>query len=66
MKDYMQNNKRKKMDLSITPLRLAVTVVGLLLIGLNEYFLWNIPAIGYVVPIAIMLSVFLTQPKNTA
>lgn len=61
---YMQNQPKIKMDLSITPLRIVVTVGGLVLIGLNEFFSWNIPAIGYIVPIAIMLSVFLTQPKD--
>ena len=60
----MQSKPTKKMDLSITPLRLTVTLGGLALIGLNEFFSWNIPGIGYIVPIAIMLSVFLTQPKK--
>ncbi|PJC34118.1 hypothetical protein CO051_00420 [Candidatus Roizmanbacteria bacterium CG_4_9_14_0_2_um_filter_39_13] len=60
----MKNKKRKKLDLSITPLRLAVTIGGLTLIGLNEFYMWNIPALGFIVPIAIMLSVFLTQGKG--
>jgi len=57
--------KNTKFDHSITPLRLVV-VVGLLLIALNEFFSWNIPFIIYLFVIAVVLSVFLTQPKGNS
>ncbi len=61
---HMENKQKKKLDLSITPLRLVVTVGGLALIGLNEFYQWNIPSIGFIVILAIMASVFLTQKKG--
>lgn len=56
--------KRTKIDLSITPLRLAVVIIGLTLVGLNEFLSWNISLIDYLFPVAVLLSVFLTQPKE--
>jgi len=43
----MENKKRRKVDISITPLRLAVTIGGLALIGLNEFYMWDIPGLGF-------------------
>ena len=60
----MENKKRRKVDISITPLRLAVTIGGLALIGLNEFYMWDIPGLGFIVALAIMASVFLTQGKR--
>ena len=60
----METKKRKKLDISITTLRLSVTIGGLALIGLNEIYMWGIPGLGFIVPLAIMGSVFLTQGKS--
>ncbi|PIZ62131.1 hypothetical protein COY16_05170 [Candidatus Roizmanbacteria bacterium CG_4_10_14_0_2_um_filter_39_13] len=64
MENKTENKKRKKLDISITPLRLAVTIGGLALIALNEFYMWNIPGLGFLVPLAIMGSVFLTQGQG--
>lgn len=53
-----------KLNLDITPLRLTVVLGGLLLLGLNEFLEWNIPFLTYVFIIAVVLSVFLTQPHT--
>jgi hypothetical protein len=59
-----EQQKKKGFDFSITPFRLAVVIIGLTLAGLNEFVSWNIPLLGYIVPIAIVLSVVLTQPRK--
>lgn len=57
-------NTRKKIDLSITPLRLTAVIVGLSLAGLNEFFSWDISQIGFISIMLIFASVFFTQPKE--
>ena len=56
--------KKKKLDLSITSLRLTVVVVGLALVFLNEFFIWGISNMSFVFALAVGASVFLTQPKK--
>lgn len=54
---------KSKLDLKITPLRLVVTIASLALVGLSEWFSWNIPIFVFILP--IFLIIFLTQPKVT-
>jgi phage shock protein PspC (stress-responsive transcriptional regulator) len=60
----MDNSTKKKLDYSITPFRLTILLAGLVLVGLNEYFGWDIFLIKILVPMAIAFSVLYTQPKQ--
>ena len=55
---------QKKIDLSITPFRLTVVIGGLILMVLNELFQWDIPYLQAIFAVAVLLSIFLTQPKD--
>lgn len=55
---------KSKLDMSVTPLRVVVVILGLFLVFLNDILGWNVPYVIFFFTLVVMLTVVLTQPKN--